>query len=682
MEEYRKKDDRGRSKAKRLTADPHTKVDSSTWTPPEALDADVKTGARPLVKRLYKKGGKVVGKHEGKDSVKHAGRMPRKSGGRTDKLTPDSLINRDVRTANESREGKKHEGAFKKGGAAKKFGGGPIGDNPIGEQNKMMSKAAGTNLKKGGRAKYGTGGGPYDNKKGREPDEGYDSKLGAPGSRERAIIDYAGDMPSKTFLDNVKRGASALPIIAGAAGARALDAYNRMGTNKDDYQKHKKGGKVKGREHHSGMDGDNVVGKDPIGDLIRRLPQSGQKNVPAQQRAVPQKKNTIDDYLKRSTLDEERAANAKAFDEEQQRYLRSLPQNQKRGGKAMHPDIAEDKKLIKKMVKPSAMKGDEKCWGGRTKKYGGGGVFSGDSKSKVPGATGGRKAKFGGGALIGSGGGNKINLGGALGNLGNLGGGNPMTAGGNNYAQSMPGGGYTGPMNPPALGQLPLRGQDGGYGMMPTDPLPNSPQISNVGSNMFRGGMRNPDMGMRGPVGLRGGNKLLPPGSGGMPRSGGPTPLPQGQMPPGGFSGGPTALPPGLMPPGGGTFGSGLPGYQPGMPIMDGSGGGAYKRGGRTKGKTQVNIVIASGHHGQPMDSSPNMPVQAPRPPMGVPVPPPATAGGAPMAGGMPPQMPPPGMMPRKSGGRTNYPIETGSGGGKARLDKIPAYGLKPPRGK
>ena len=35
-----------------------------------------------------------------------------------------------------------------------------------------------------------------------------------------------------------------------------------------------------------------------------------------------------------------------------------------------------------------------------------------------------------------------------------------------------------------------------------------------------------------------------------------------------------------------------------------------------------------------------------------------------------------------KRGGRTSYPIETGSGGGEARMDKIKAYGLKPPRGK
>lgn len=108
-------------KAHRLaSADPHQKVDSSTWTPPEELDTESKTGARPLVKRLYKSGGKVHG-HMAK---KRADRAARKSGGRTGEsadrgkryLTPDNLINRDVRMANDMREGKKHVGAFKKGG--------------------------------------------------------------------------------------------------------------------------------------------------------------------------------------------------------------------------------------------------------------------------------------------------------------------------------------------------------------------------------------------------------------------------------------------------------------------------------------------------------------------------------------------------------------------------------------
>ena len=54
MEEY-KKDDRGRSKAKRLTeTDLHTKVDSSTWTPsaPEDTTADNPGIGRTLRGRL------------------------------------------------------------------------------------------------------------------------------------------------------------------------------------------------------------------------------------------------------------------------------------------------------------------------------------------------------------------------------------------------------------------------------------------------------------------------------------------------------------------------------------------------------------------------------------------------------------------------------------------------------
>jgi hypothetical protein len=56
----------------------------------------------------------------------------------------------------------------------------------------------------------------------------------------------------------------------------------------------------------------------------------------------------------------------------------------KRGGKIKHSDEAEDKALIKKMVKSEA----------RTGRKTGGGVFSGDSKQKIP-ATGGRKASQG-----------------------------------------------------------------------------------------------------------------------------------------------------------------------------------------------------------------------------------------------------------------------------------------------
>ena len=155
-----------KAKAKRLaSADPHTKVDSSTWTPPEAEEGSVQTGMRPLSKRAFKKGGKVIGKADGKKAEFRADRKPRASGGKIGKespdrskryLTPDNLINRDVRMANDEREGVKHIGGLKHGGKAHKFSGG-VGQNPVGAQNKMMGQAAGM-MKKGGRAHKLSGG--------------------------------------------------------------------------------------------------------------------------------------------------------------------------------------------------------------------------------------------------------------------------------------------------------------------------------------------------------------------------------------------------------------------------------------------------------------------------------------------------------------------------------------------
>jgi len=110
-----------KDKAKRLgTTDPHQKVDASSWTPPEPLDTEVKTGLRPISRRAYKKGGKV----EGQAAKMHAGRKPRKNGGEATAYA-NAKINRNVKDANELREGKKHIGGLKKGGrACKEEGGG------------------------------------------------------------------------------------------------------------------------------------------------------------------------------------------------------------------------------------------------------------------------------------------------------------------------------------------------------------------------------------------------------------------------------------------------------------------------------------------------------------------------------------------------------------------------------
>lgn len=107
-----------KQKAKRLCGATSEKVDASTFTPAEPLNADVKTGARPVSRRAFKVGGKVAGA----EAMTHAGRTPRKSGGKTEYA--NGLVNRNVKDANEEREGIKHVGGFKKGGrTAKQVGG-------------------------------------------------------------------------------------------------------------------------------------------------------------------------------------------------------------------------------------------------------------------------------------------------------------------------------------------------------------------------------------------------------------------------------------------------------------------------------------------------------------------------------------------------------------------------------
>lgn len=109
-----------RAKIHRLTSAQSGKVDASDYGPEEVLDAGVKTGMRPVSRRAFKKGGKVVA-NEGKDAVKHAGKKPRNG---SKHLTVDALVNRNLKDANESREGIKHIGGLKTGGRAQRAKGG------------------------------------------------------------------------------------------------------------------------------------------------------------------------------------------------------------------------------------------------------------------------------------------------------------------------------------------------------------------------------------------------------------------------------------------------------------------------------------------------------------------------------------------------------------------------------
>jgi len=90
------------------------KVDSSTWTPDEKLNADAKTGMRPISRRAFKAGGKV----EGENAKTNLSRTPR---GFEQKV---GLANTNQKDANEEREGVKHVGGMKKGGRIGMMGGG------------------------------------------------------------------------------------------------------------------------------------------------------------------------------------------------------------------------------------------------------------------------------------------------------------------------------------------------------------------------------------------------------------------------------------------------------------------------------------------------------------------------------------------------------------------------------
>jgi hypothetical protein len=139
-----------KDKASRLVqmADPHQKVDGSSYTPPEAIKR-AQTGMRPISDRQYRRGGVV----EGESSKPRADRKKRsrkrrqpprdayKNGGSVP-LTADSLVNKDMKEANELRKGEKHIGGLKKGGRAKRAAGGAgaMGSMAIPPMSLMMAQ--------------------------------------------------------------------------------------------------------------------------------------------------------------------------------------------------------------------------------------------------------------------------------------------------------------------------------------------------------------------------------------------------------------------------------------------------------------------------------------------------------------------------------------------------------------
>jgi hypothetical protein len=190
---------KAKSKAERLVKGNSGAVDASGWREPTDEHGDVQTGMRVLSRRAFRRGGKVAGEH----AAARADRRPRKAGGA---LTADSLINRNVKTANEERDGTKHEGGLKRGGhvsrgtaRAHKFVGGPMMGRPGMPVSRPMP-GAGAPMAPGARPMMRAAGG----------------KVHKDEAQDRALIHKMGCACSKCSGGRVERASGGGNWIAGA----------------------------------------------------------------------------------------------------------------------------------------------------------------------------------------------------------------------------------------------------------------------------------------------------------------------------------------------------------------------------------------------------------------------------------------------------------------------------------
>jgi hypothetical protein len=146
---------RAKAKAKinNYLRDPKTPVDASSFTESEAENGSVQTGPRPVSRRQFKRGGHVM--PEGKYTTIRADRKKRAAGGNIG----NQYENRNIKQANESRDGTKQTGGMAHGGSCNcsKCSGGRVGKSAGGvlfggtrPQGGRMPRAS------GGRAKKGT----------------------------------------------------------------------------------------------------------------------------------------------------------------------------------------------------------------------------------------------------------------------------------------------------------------------------------------------------------------------------------------------------------------------------------------------------------------------------------------------------------------------------------------------
>jgi len=525
MHEYLKEAREGAAKKLKgiQSGEPHTKVDSSSWSPPEMLEADKQTGMRPVSKRQYKSGGKVHGMH----AKKRADRKARKEGGRA--MSVDGFINRDDKMANDERAGVKHVGGMKRGGRSHKAMAGAVGAAPI--------------------AMPALGGRPM-----------------------RA---------AKPTMSKEMVGPMARPMRK--HGGRA---------HKDD------GGEI-----------ENLIRQDQI--------EQGMKG-----RGLPA----------RVPMPVARPADKPV------KYVGPKPTTNpntgyKKGG-AVHPDIAEDKALIRKMVKPSA----------RTGKLSGGTLGSYIDKSRENYINDPNDSK------------NKQR----------------MTDGVGLAASKIAGS---------SDAKVPATYKKGGRAEHCWGGEAKSKKAEGGSTKWIQGAIKHPGS-LHKALHVPAGEKIPAKKLEKAAHSDNPKLAKKANL---------AKTLKRMHHADGGEAGRGLyvrQGYPHEVPGVDG-GRVARKHGGSAKGKTNVNIMIHPHSAAQQPPAMPMpMPVPPPRPPMAPPMPPQGMPMGAPMGGA--PALPPmgagrPGMPPigRKNGGKipagmkTMHVIDNAAGGGLGRLEKIKEYGLK-----
>ena len=380
-----------KAKAKRLgSSGPTEKVDSSTFTPPELLNAQAKTGMRPVSRRTYKSGGKV----QGECAPVRADRKQRKAGGKAEKAddTPmiDRKINRDLKKANEYREGIKHVGALKRGGRTGKQMGGGMGDD-------IMPTGAGAGMRTMR---------PENVRRPSYDEAAVDNAMASSGRAGRKIGGKESAMIKALLKGRTGKaagGGNNVPLPPKRPPQSEIDAMEAIRRSKE-IEKYIKDvpedlPPPPETRKHGGRTKKNLGGMLKMLSPIAMLASLGGDDDDKKARGGRTKKQMggpMGDPRASGQAMLDGSATVGGVPKELLAFAPSMPSagmkkhlGLKAGGKAKHTDEAMDMALIKKMVKPEA----------RAKRQDGGGVFSGSGyPGKIPGVVpGGRMARKGGG---------------------------------------------------------------------------------------------------------------------------------------------------------------------------------------------------------------------------------------------------------------------------------------------